>query len=378
MSTPKDNTPADERQVRVGIIGCGKISDQYFDGMRRYPVLEVVACADLDMERARAKATEKGVRADTVDGLLAAADIDLVVNLTIPVAHAEVNRTILEAGKHAYCEKPFALNMTDGVAVAELAAERGLLIGCAPDTFLGGGQQTARDAVERGMIGRPLSALAMFQSRGPDNWHPNPGFYYAPGGGPMFDMGPYYLTALVNLLGPACAVTAVTGRAFQERVIGSQPLAGKVIKVEVPTHYSATIEFRSGAIATLVTSFDSFPGPALPHIALYGTDGTLRAPDPNRFDGVTTHWPLEVKEGTDLPHTHTTDRGRGSGVADMAYSILRPERPHRVSGELALHVLEVMEASDRSGATGRRIELTTTCVQPAALPGALGPDQLDA
>jgi predicted dehydrogenase len=370
--------PSPSRRIRTGIVGCGKISDQYFDGMRRYTVLDVVACADLDEARARAKAAERGVRAETVAGLLAAPDIDLIVNLTIPAAHAQVNRDALLAGKHAYCEKPFALNVADGRAVASLAAERGLLVGCAPDTFLGGGQQTARDAVARGIIGRPLSALAFFQSAGHESWHPSPEFYYKPGGGPMFDMGPYYLTALVNFLGSARAVTAVTGRAFDRRPILSQPFAGKIMEVEVPTHYSATVEFANGAIATLVMSFDSSPGPELPRISLHGTEGTLEVPDPNRFDGDTTHWALRSRDGHYVPHTHTIDRGRGSGVADMAYSILRPTRPHRASGELALHVLEIMEAADRSGATGRRVELTTTCTQPAALPATLGPDELDA
>lgn len=381
ISSQKSQHPAaiaSGRRIRTGIVGCGKISDQYFDGLHRYKVLDVVACADLDADRARAKAAERGVRADTVEGLLAAPDVDLVVNLTIPIAHAEVNRAALLAGKHVYCEKPFALNVADGAAVAALAQERGLLVGCAPDTFLGGGQQTARDAVDRGMIGRPLSALAFFQSAGHESWHPSPEFYYKPGGGPMFDMGPYYITALVNFFGPARAVTAVTGRAFDERPILSQPLAGQIMKVEVPTHYSATVEFASGAIATLVMSFDAHPGPALPRIALHGTAGTLEVPDPNRFDGETTHWKLREKEGQRVPHTHTIDRGRGSGVADMAYSILRQGRPHRASGELALHVLEIMEAADRSGERARRVELTTTCTKPAALPGSLGPDELDA
>ncbi|HUG10543.1 MAG TPA: Gfo/Idh/MocA family oxidoreductase [Opitutaceae bacterium] len=378
MNPRSATTHETPRKIRIGIIGCGKISDQYFDGLRRYTVLDVVACADLDADRARAKATERGVRAETVEGLLAAPDIDLVVNLTIPAAHAQVNRDALIAGKHVYCEKPFALNMADGSAVASLAQERGLLVGCAPDTFLGGGQQTARDAVDRGIIGRPLSAMAFFQSAGHESWHPSPEFYYKRGGGPMFDMGPYYITALVNFFGAARAVTAVTGRAFDERPILSDPLAGQMMKVEVPTHYSATVEFASGAIATLVMSFDAHPGPALPRIALFGDKGTLEVPDPNRFDGDTTHWALRKQESQRMPHTHTIDRGRGSGVADMAYSILRPGRPHRASGELALHVLEIMEASDRSGATARRVELTTTCKQPAALPGPLAPDELDA
>ncbi|HEY5550548.1 MAG TPA: Gfo/Idh/MocA family oxidoreductase, partial [Opitutaceae bacterium] len=238
--------------------------------------------------------------------------------------------------------------------------------------------QACRHAIDEGLIGEPVGASAFVVSHGHEWHHPNPGFFYKKGGGPMLDMGPYYITALVNFFGPARAVTAVTGRAFDERPILSQPLAGQMMKVEVPTHYSATVEFASGAIATLVMSFDASPGPSLPRIALHGTAGTLEVPDPNRFDGETMHWKLREKEGRRVSHTHTIDRGRGSGVADMAYSILRPGRPHRASGELALHVLEIMEASDRSGAIGRRVELTTTCKKPAALPDSLGPDELDA
>lgn len=369
--------PSTPRKIRVGLIGCGKISNAYFTGCRRYPVLEVVACADLDLPRAQALAAEQGVRASTVDGLLAAPDVDLVINLTIPAAHAAVNRAILAAGKHAYCEKPFALTTADGQAVLDLARARGLLVGCAPDTFLGGGQQTARDAVDRGLIGRPLTALAFMLSRGHESWHPSPEFYYKPGGGPMFDMGPYYLTALINLLGPARNVVSANGRAFADRTITSQPLAGQTIHVEVSTHYSTTVEFASGALATLIMSFDTPRGPALPRIALYGSEGALEIPDPNTFagDNLLTRHP--DPQASILPPTHSIERNRGSGVADLAYSILRPGRAFRPSGELAQHVLEIMEAADRSSAEGRRVRLTTTCPQPAALPAGLSPDILD-
>ena len=365
-------------RIRVGLIGCGKISDAYFTGLRRYAVLEVTACADLDFPRAQAKAAAQGVRAATVDDLLAAPDVDLVVNLTIPAAHAAVNRSILEAGRHAYCEKPFALNTRDGRAVLDLARARGLLIGCAPDTFLGGGQQTARDAVDRGLIGRPLTALAFMLSRGHETWHPSPEFYYQPGGGPMFDMGPYYLTALVNLLGPARSVVSANSRAFAERTITSQPLAGQVIAVDVDTHYSTTVEFASGALATLLMSFDSPRGPALPRMVVYGSEGALEIPDPNTFDGANVLFRYPGGEASPHVSQHTNDRARGSGVADLAYSILRPGRAFRPSGELAMHVLEIMEAADRASAEGRRIQLTTTCAQPTALPAGLPPDLLDA
>ena len=369
--------PQKPGKIRVGIIGCGKISDAYFTGCRRYPVLEVVACADLDVVRAEAKAAAQGIRGCSVDALLAASDIDLVVNLTIPAAHAAVNRAILTAGKHAYSEKPFALNTADGRAVLELARARGLLVGCAPDTFLGGGQQTARAAVDRGLIGRPLSALAFMLSRGHEGWHPSPEFYYKPGAGPMFDMGPYYLTALVNLLGPARSVVSANNQAFSERTITSQPLAGQIIKVEVPTHYSTTVEFASGAVATLIMSFDTPSGPTLPWITLYGSEGTLTIPDPNTFEGDNMFYPPGTTPASIVASIHSNERGRGSGVADMAYSILRPGRPFRASGELAQHVLEIMEAADRASTEGRRILLNTACVQPTVLPANLAPSVLD-
>lgn len=372
MMTPPQST------VRVGIIGCGKISDAYFKGCRQYPVLHVVACADMDPARAQAKAAEQGIRANTVADLLEATDVDLVVNLTIPAAHAEVNRAALRHGKHVYCEKPFALNITDGSTVLNLARERRLLVGCAPDTLLGGGQQTARHAVDRGMIGRPLSALAFMLSRGHESWHPSPEFYYKDGGGPMFDMGPYYLTALVNLLGPARSVFSTNAKAFDRRTITSQPLAGRVIEVEVPTHYSTVVEFANGCLATLIMSFDTPRGPALPRIALYGSEASLEIPDPNTFGGTNKLYPLGAAGEIDLACSHSIDRGRGSGVADMAYSVLRPGRSFRPTGELAQHVLEIMESADLSGRQGRKITLNTTCAQPAALPLDLGAEILDA
>lgn len=363
--------------VQVGLIGCGKISDAYFDGCAHYDFIRIVACADLDLVRARAKAAERGVRADTVDGLLADPGIDLVVNLTIPSAHAAVNTAALHAGKHVYTEKPFALASAEGAAVLALARAKNRLVGCAPDTFLGGGLQTARKLIDDGAIGRPVSALAFMLSAGHERWHPSPAFYYEKGGGPMLDMGPYYITALVDFLGPIARVCGSAQAAHTERLITSEPLAGTKIPVLTPTHVTGVMDFAGGATATIVTSFDTWPYP-LPRLLIFGTEGTLEAPDPNRFDGV-----VRLRRGADetyvdQPHTHTIDRGRGSGVADLARSILQRDRPHRANGELAQHVLEVMESFERSSVEGRHIPISSTCDRPPALPTGLAPNELDA
>jgi predicted dehydrogenase len=309
--------------------------------------------------------------------LLAAPDIDLVVNLTVPLAHVEVNEAALQAGKHVYAEKPFALDAKEGARVLALARERGLLIGCAPDTFLGGGLQTARKAIDDGLIGEPVAAMAFMLCHGHEFWHPSPEFFYKKGGGPMFDMGPYYVTALVALLGPVRRVSGSTRASFAERRVTSQPLAGAKIKVEVPTHYAGTMDFLNGAVATIVMSFDTWPGPSLPRIVIYGTEGTLEVPDPNMFDGEVRFFCPDGKDPKGVAPMHGATRGRGTGVADMAYSILRRERPHRANGELANHVVEVMEAFDASSRLGTHRAIRTPCSRPAALPAGLAENVLD-
>ncbi len=363
-------------KIGVGIIGCGNISDAYFAGLKRYDWIEVVACASRDPARAAAKAAQHGVKALSAAELLASPDIQIVVNLTIPSAHAAVNESILRAGKHAYCEKPFALNVADGARVLALARERGLLVGCAPDTFLGSGLQTARQLIDQGAIGRPLSAMAHFLHRGHETWHPTPEFYYQAGGGPMFDMGPYYLTALVNFLGPIARVGGVSRRGYDERTITSQPQAGKKIRVEVPTHYFGTVEFTGGAVASIVTSFDTYPFP-FPRIVVFGTEGTLEAPDPNHFHGDVRLYDRATKTMVVAPPTHTAERLRGTGVADMALALRRRARGFRANGELAQHIVEAMCGFDLAATEGRGIALTTTCTRPAALPAGLAPGQLD-
>ncbi len=361
---------------RVGIVGCGNISKAYLEGTRKFPVLELAGVADLDLSRAEAKAAEYSTKAYTVENLLAEKGVDLIVNLTVPKVHATVNRAILEAGKHAYVEKPFALDVADGRAVIDLARAKGLRVGCAPDTFLGGGIQTARKLLDDGAIGEPLGAVANMAGRGPEGWHPDPEFFYQIGGGPMLDMGPYYLTALVNLLGPIRRATGSARISFPERTVGSGTKKGNKIRVEIPTHYAGVYDFVSGPVASLNMSFD-VAAHTLPIIEIYGTEGTLRVPDPNTFGGIVQVRGLEEKEWRDIPLTHSDLVTRSIGVADMATAILN-NRPHRVSGELALHVLEAMLAVQVASDRGAHVLIENTVARPKALPVGLALGEIDA
>lgn len=363
--------------VKVGIIGCGTISGIYCEAGKRFDILDIVACADLDVERAKARAAEYGIpKAYTVDELLADPEIEIIINLTIPKAHAEVCIAALEAGKHVYVEKPLAVTREDGKRILDLAQEKGLLVGGAPDTFLGGGIQTCRKLIDDGVIGEIVGATAFMMSPGHESWHPDPGFYYETGGGPMFDMGPYYITALINLIGPIHRVTGSTRISFPERTITSQPKAGQKITVEVPTHVVGILDFENGAIATMITSFD-VAGTKLPNIEIYGSKGTLLVPDPNTFGGpvfLRKHGNYEWEE-ISLTHGYA-DNSRGIGVADMAYA-LQSGRKHRVNGELAYHVLDVMHGIHDASTNGAHYVLTSQCEQPKALPIGLEENKLD-
>ena len=353
--------------TRVGVIGCGNISGIYLTNCRKLPGLELVACADLDMARAWAKAAEHAIRAAAVDELLAAPDIDLVINLTVPAVHAEVSMSALAAGKHIYTEKPLATRRADGAATLALAREKGLRVGSAPDTFLGGGLQTCRKLIDDGAIGEPVAAVAFMTGHGPEGWHPDPEFFYKPGAGPMFDMGPYYLTALVSLLGPITRVTGSARSSFPERTIGSGPNQGQTIAVETPTHVAGVLDFAGGAVATIITSFDVWAA-NLPRIEIYGSEGSLSVPDPNTFGGPVRIRLAKDKAWRDVPLTHGyTENSRGLGVADMAGAI-REDRPHRASGELAYHVLDVMAAFEDASITGRHVAITSGPPRVAALP----------
>ncbi|MBC8079877.1 MAG: Gfo/Idh/MocA family oxidoreductase [Gorillibacterium sp.] len=355
-------------RIKVGIIGCGNISGIYFENAKRFSSLELVACADLDVERAKAKGIEHGVQGCSVQELLDDSTIGLVLNLTIPQAHAEVARLSLEAGKHVYLEKPLAVTREEAASILKLADEKGLRVGCAPDTFLGGGIQTCIKLIQEGAIGVPTGAAAFMLCGGHESWHPAPEFYYKLGGGPMFDMGPYYLTALVAMLGPIKRVTASTRISFAERLITSEPKAGEKITVDVPTHIAGIMDFASGLIGTITTSFDVFGGSDVPRIEVYGSEGTLSVPDPNSFGG-----PVKLKrrgaEGwEEITLTHgNADNSRGIGAADMVEAILEG-RPHRASGELASHVLEVMHGFHDAALEGRHYQMRSTCATPAPMP----------
>jgi len=357
--------------VKVGIIGCGNISGIYLKNMSQvFDILEVVACADLLMDRARAKAEEfGGVKAVTVRKLLADPAIDVVVNLTVPKAHGEVALAAVKAGKSVYNEKPLAVTRREGKELLKAAKAKGVLVGGAPDTFLGGGLQTCRKLIDDGWVGEPVAAAAFMMGHGHESWHPDPEFFYKPGGGPMFDMGPYYLTALVSLIGPVKRVTGSTRITFPERLVTSKPKSGTVIKVEVPTHIVGVMDFANGAVGTIVTSFDVWGG-RLPRIEIYGTEGSLSVPDPNTFGG-----PVAVKRGrgdwAEVPLTHGyAENSRGLGVADMAYA-LRSGRAHRANEQLTYHVLDLMHAFHDASDSGKHVMLESSCQRPAALPMGL-------
>jgi predicted dehydrogenase len=352
--------------VGVGIVGAGVISGTYLENLTNFPDVRVLRIADLDTERAAARAAEYGVpRSGAVTELLDDAEIELVVNLTIPASHVDVGLAALEAGKHVWAEKPLALDRQTGRKLLDRAREKNLRVASAPDTVLGAGLQTARQALDAGRIGPPLTALALFQVPGPESWHPAPEFLFQAGGGPLLDMGPYYLTTLVHLLGPIRRVTGAGGRARDTRVIGSGPRAGTEFPVTVPTTITALVEFETGGSAQLVLSFDS----ALKRtgfVELTGALGTAVLPDPNRFDGSTALHLLGHAEPEELtPHGHAASRG--TGALELARAI-RAGVPERASGELAYHVLDAMLAIDESLTRGQTVEVASTVDVPPALP----------
>jgi predicted dehydrogenase len=364
-------------RTRVGIIGCGSISGIYFKTMSAMANLQVIRCADLIAERAEAAAKEHGCRAVSPEELLADPEVLIVVNLTPPSAHASIAKAAIAAGKNVYNEKPLTVTRAEARKLLEAAKAKGLRVGCAPDTFLGAGQQTCRKLLDGGAIGEPVAAVAFMTCHGHESWHPDPEPYYAPGGGPMFDMGAYYLTALVNLLGPIRRVTGSARITFPQRTITSKPKAGTTIRVKVPTHVAGVMDFANGAIGTIVTSFDVW-GANLPRIEVYGTEGSLSVPNPNAFCGPVELLPAGGKSAwRQIPLTHGyADNSRGLGVADMAYG-LRSGRAHRASGELAYHVLDVMHAFHEASAKGRHVRITSTCPRPQALPMGLAAGTLD-
>lgn len=353
---------------KVGLIGCGNISGIYMENIAKFTdQLKLVACADIRPEAAEACAKANGVKAVSVDELLADPEIDIVLNLTTPQSHVEINTRALEAGKHVYCEKPFGLDRESAKAVIELAAKKGLRVGCAPDTFLGGGHQQCRSLVDSGMIGKIVSGTAFMLCHGHEAWHPAPAFYYLKGGGPLFDMGPYYITALVNMLGPVKRVVAMANRSTDLRQ-GLKVNAGKTFPVEIDTHITANLEFEQGAIVTLITSFDIWKNSGYGDIELHGTDGSLHEPDPNCFNGDIRFFQAGVAADWTKGDVFFgyTENSRCLGLADMAAGI-EEGRPHRASGELAYHVLDVMCSIIDAAREGTAVKIESTCARPAAL-----------
>jgi predicted dehydrogenase len=362
----------------VGIIGCGMIAKVYAEKLNQLPFVDLVACADIAPGRAAQFAATHGIpRALDVPALLADRDVDVVVNLTIPQAHFSTSKAAIAAGKSVYGEKPLALTLAEGRELLAAADKAGVRIGCAPDTFLGGGLQTCRKLIDDGAIGEPVAANGFMLSPGPENWHPGPQMFYQRGAGPLFDMGPYYFTALVALLGPVHRITSAARITHAQRTIRSEPLRGQKFTVEVPTHVASVMDFASGPIATLVTSFDV---QASRHrfIEIYGTEGTLAVPDPNTFGGT-----VQIKRGmTDdwraVPLTHgNSTESRGIGLADMVVA-MRSGRAHRASVELALHVLDLMESAIAASSLGQHVTLHTECERPAPLPAGLPDDSFEA
>lgn len=350
--------------LRVGIVGCGDISETYLRA--RYPAFEYVACADLDPSRSRATAHRHHLRAMSPEALYHDDKVDIVCNLTVPQAHTQVTRAGLESGKHVYQEKPLALQRSEATELLVLGQARSLLYGCAPDTFLGAGLQTCRRLIDSGAIGTPVAAMAQMANHGHEHWHPNPAFYYERGGGPLFDMGPYYLTALVSLLGPVSRVSAMARGAGTERVLGPGPRAGQRLAVEVATHVAGTLEFASGVVGSLVMSFDTWSSPpAL--LEVHGTQASLSLPDPNTFGGPVRLFAAGGEGWREVPVDGFERHQRGVGLADLA-SVAAAGGVPRADASLAYHVLDVMEALGESGVEGRFIEVQSTAERPLPMP----------
>lgn len=366
--------------VGIGIIGVGVISDTYLQNLSSFPDTEVLIVGDLLVDRAQAQAEKYGVPAfGSAEDVLAHPDVDLVVNLTIPAVHIEVSRAAIAAGKHVWTEKPLGLDRDGAALLLREAEAAGLRIGSAPDTLLGPGFQAARRAIEAGVIGRPLFAQTTFQTQGPDLWHPNPGFLFAQGAGPLLDMGPYYFSALVSLLGPVDRVAAVGSKAREEREIHTGPLAGTTFPVEVPSTIQIVTAFEGGAQAQSLLSFDS----ALERhgiVEIHGTEGTIVLPDPNTFAGRIAYVkPLGVirdgmsfeQEWIEIEHADI-EVGRGLGALDMVRAIAE-ERPHVASGELGFHVLDVLLSAQDSAQSGTTVTVESTVAPVPLLPEGFDP-----
>lgn len=372
------------KKTRIGLIGCGSICGAYFKNAKSFDFMEIVACADLDLSRAQAAAKEFNVpKACRVDELLADPAIEIIINLTVPLAHAKVSLAILNAGKHVWTEKPLTTNREDGLAVLAAAKKNNLRVGGAPDTFLGAAHQTARKLIDDGAIGRPIAATAFMMCRGHEGWHPNPEFHYKPGAGPMWDMGPYYLTDLLQLMGPAQKVTSMASIGLPERTIthknkdgGPGPFFGQKITVETPDHVAGNILFENGCVATVITSLAVHGPNHTSPITIFGSEGSIQVSDPNRFDDPISLFNTTTKKYEPVEFTHTTGYGRSVGLADMAKA-LQTGRRHRANETLLFNVQDIMQAFLESAETDKAVEITTPFERPAPLPTGLKLGEMD-
>ena len=370
-AAPQDASARRTGPVGVGVIGAGVISDQYLSNLTVFPDVEVRFIADIDLDRAAAQAEKWGVAGSgTVEQLLADDDIEIVVNLTIPAAHVEVALQVLAAGKHVWGEKPYALDRTSAAQLRDAAVAAGRTVSVAPDTFLGAGLQTALRTIRDGRIGTPLNGLTLFQSPGPESWHPSPEFLFAQGAGPLFDIGPYYITTLVQAFGPVSKVTATASKSRATRTIGSGPKAGTEFPVEVPTNHSALIQFAGGGSAQSVFSFESDRG-RTGFVEIAGERGTVVFPDPNEFDG-DTELHLNGADGAETIPAVGSTYSRGTGVVDLARSI-RAGQENRVPGALAFHVLDVMVAIAEAAERGETVLVESTVEPSPTLPEGWDP-----
>jgi predicted dehydrogenase len=355
----------DGRPARVGIVGCGDVTNLYLPGTARFPSIELAACTDLDAERAAGLAERGGFPAVSLDALLGDPTIEVVLVLTPPVAHAAVSRAAIAAGKHVYTEKPLATTRDEAQAILTEAEAADVRVGAAPDTFLGGGLQTARALIDEGAIGTPVAASASFATLGPERWHPNPESFYGPGGGPLLDVGPYPVAALINLLGPIAAVSAVGRGIGSDRRIGAGARAGGTITAAVPTSVFGSMAFVSGAVGGLTASFDIVAS-RVPDLEIHGTAGSLSLGDPNALDGEVRYRPLGADDWQDVPLRFDGSVGRGIGLADMIAGI-RSGRPHRATGEFAFHVLDVLLSMETATTSNRTERIGSSCERPAPL-----------
>lgn len=379
---------------KIGIIGCGNIAQVYLEDFVKsyHQQIEVIACADIVLEKAQQTAARFAIpMAGSVEELLSIPEIDIVVNLTIPAVHTKVNKMILEAGKHVYCEKPLALTMDEAKEVLALAKQKGLRVACAPDTFMGPALQTCKKLIDGGWIGQPIAASTNIVGWGPETWHPNPQFFYQHGGGPLLDMGPYAIAALVALFGPMQQMQCIASRSLDKRLIYSEPHRGAWMDVDVSTHYSGSAKMANGVIVSMNMSFDIWKS-SLPALEVYGTEGTLQTPHPADFTGeiklFRSNGMIDSLEGRGEPvskdswyqvplsYSGSVGNRRGLGVVDLSAAIEKG-RQHRTNEDFILHCTEILLAFDKAATSGEAYVFETTCQKPDALPCGLAIAQVD-